>query len=129
MARLQPFATRGIIIIKAPIGSLWVYSGCDKSRLYAGLLHAKCCFRHDYFCYSDASPHMLLSMSLFSLLVGIGIYLGYVWTRKLDISAGPNSSRNVMIVYILSGVICLLVYSGFSGDSGRRYQDGEEHSF
>ncbi|OAL43353.1 hypothetical protein IQ07DRAFT_637092 [Pyrenochaeta sp. DS3sAY3a] len=58
-----------------------------------------------------SAPQMLLSTSLVSLLLGIGVYFGFIWTRNLDTDAWPNESRNVLIVYLVSVIVCSLVYS------------------
>ena len=53
-----------------------------------------------------SAPGMLLSASLCFLLIGFGIYLGFMWTRTLDDLAGPDDNRDVFIVYIVSLVFC-----------------------
>jgi hypothetical protein len=58
-----------------------------------------------------SAPQCLLSMSLLNLLLGIGVYLGFTWTSKLDTDAGPHDSRNIMVVYLVSMIFCSLVYS------------------
>jgi len=54
---------------------------------------------------------MLLSASLNAFLVGLGVYLGYVWTRNLDQSAGSNASRAVFIVYVVGLALCYGIYA------------------
>lgn len=58
-----------------------------------------------------SAPQMLLSASLLALLLALGVYLGFVWTRDLDTAAGLYDSRNVFIMYIVGLVVCVLVYS------------------
>jgi len=58
-----------------------------------------------------SAPQLLLSSSLFSLLLGIGVYFGFTWTRNLNTDAGPNDDRNVMIIYLVSVIVCIIVYS------------------
>ena len=58
-----------------------------------------------------SAPELLLSASLNSFLVGLGVYLGFIWTRNLDLLAGANDSRDVFIVYIVSIALCYIVYS------------------
>ena len=58
-----------------------------------------------------SAPQLLLSASLNSFLVGLGVYQGFVWHRNLDPNAGPNDSRNVFIIYIVSVGLCYVVYS------------------
>lgn len=57
-----------------------------------------------------SAPNMLLAASLNSLLIGLGIYLAYVWTRNLDTDAGPDASRAVFITYMVSLSICYGIY-------------------
>jgi hypothetical protein len=58
-----------------------------------------------------SAPNMLLSSSLNSFLVGLGVYLGFTWTRNLDETAGVNSSRAVFITYIVGLSVCYGVYA------------------
>ena len=58
-----------------------------------------------------SAPELLLSASLNSFLVGLGVYLGFIWTRNLDLPTGANDSRDVFIVYIVSIALCYIVYS------------------
>jgi hypothetical protein len=58
-----------------------------------------------------SAPQMLLSASLFALLIGFGIYLGFTWTKNLDLDAGSNDSKNIFITYIVTLGVCLIVYS------------------
>lgn len=58
-----------------------------------------------------SAPQMLLSGSLITLLLGLGIYFGFVWTDKLDTQAGVHDSRNIFIMFVLSLGVCILVYS------------------
>jgi hypothetical protein len=58
-----------------------------------------------------SAPQILLSASLLTLLLGLGMYLGFVWTRHLDIDAGKDGSRNVLIFYLISLTLCFVVYS------------------
>ena len=57
------------------------------------------------------APQGLLSGSVFALLIALGIYLGFTWTRNLDANAGFHDSRNVFIIYVVSLAVCLIVYS------------------
>ncbi|EUC51347.1 hypothetical protein COCMIDRAFT_144 [Bipolaris oryzae ATCC 44560] len=58
-----------------------------------------------------AAPTMLLNSSLNAFLVGLGIYLGFVWTRDLNETAGAFSSRAVFITYMVGLVVCYWVYA------------------
>lgn len=54
---------------------------------------------------------MLLSASLNAFLIGLGIYLGYVWTRNLDEAAGQKASRAVFITYVVGLGACYGIYA------------------
>ena len=54
---------------------------------------------------------LLLSASLCFLLIGFGVYLGFMWTRALDDLAGPDDNREVFIIYIVSLIFCYGLYS------------------
>ncbi|KFZ09511.1 hypothetical protein V502_08702 [Pseudogymnoascus sp. VKM F-4520 (FW-2644)] len=58
-----------------------------------------------------SAPQMLLSTSLCSLLIGFGVYFGFLWTRGLDQTGGLNDSRNIFITYITGLIVSGLVYS------------------
>ena len=60
---------------------------------------------------SMSAPNMLLSSSLNAFLIGLGVYLGFVWTRNLDEPAGAIGSRAVFITYIVGLIVCYLVYA------------------
>ena len=61
-----------------------------------------------------SGPVMLLSASLYSFLVGYGVYLGMTFTKGLDGNAEPGGSRSVFIVYIVGLVVCYGIFA-FSG--------------
>jgi hypothetical protein len=54
---------------------------------------------------------LLLSTSVLFLLLGFGIYLGFVWTRALDTDSMHRDSRSVFIVYLVILVVFYVVYS------------------
>ena len=54
---------------------------------------------------------MLLSASLISLLISLGVYLGFTWTYNLDTLASGDNSRNVFIMYVVGVSVCVSVYS------------------
>jgi hypothetical protein len=63
------------------------------------------------FVITMSAPQILLSASLLSLLLALGMYFGFVWTRHLDIDAGKDGSRNVLIFYLITLTLCFVVYS------------------
>jgi len=58
-----------------------------------------------------SAPQILLSASLLALLLALGMYFGFVWTRHLDIDVGEDGSRNVLISYLITLTLCFTVYS------------------
>ena len=70
-----------------------------------------------------SAPGVLLSASLYFLLIGFGIYLGFMWTRNLDDLAGPKDSRDVFIVYLVSLSFCYGLYSISDAAHDRQVSD------
>ncbi|KAF2846728.1 hypothetical protein T440DRAFT_405063 [Plenodomus tracheiphilus IPT5] len=70
-----------------------------------------------------SAPNMLLSASLHSFLIGLGIYFGYTWTRNLDADAGVHGSRAVFITYLIGLIVCYGIF-GLSSlvVAGQSYQ-------
>jgi hypothetical protein len=58
-----------------------------------------------------SAPQTLLTYSLSSLFVALGIYFGFTWTRNLDPDRGLHDSRNVFIMFIVGLGVCLAVYT------------------
>jgi hypothetical protein len=58
-----------------------------------------------------SAPSILLSSSLNAFLIGLGVYLGFVWTRNLDKLAGVRGSRAVFVTYIVGLIVCYCVYA------------------
>ena len=58
-----------------------------------------------------SAPGLLLSVSVLFLLLGFGIYLGFVWTRALDTESGSKDSRSVFIVYLVILSVFYVMYS------------------
>ena len=58
-----------------------------------------------------SAPQMVLTASLIALIIALGVYLGFTWTRGLDIDAGLYDSRNVFIMYAVGLTVCIIVYS------------------
>ena len=55
-------------------------------------------------------PALLLNWSVGAFLVGLGIYLGCTWTRKLDPSESQGSSLGTLIAYIVVTGVGLLLF-------------------
>jgi hypothetical protein len=58
-----------------------------------------------------SAPQILLSSSLFTLILGIGVYFGFIWTRHIDMYAQDGGNRNVMAMFLASTIFCFMVYS------------------
>jgi hypothetical protein len=58
-----------------------------------------------------SAPQILLSTSLFTLILGIGVYFGFIWTHHIDIYAQKGDSRNVMAMFLVSTIVSFMVYS------------------
>jgi hypothetical protein len=43
--------------------------------------------------------------------LGIGVYLGFMWTGHIEVGRSPDDNRNIWIVYMIVMVACMLVYS------------------
>lgn len=69
-----------------------------------------------------SAPQILLSGSLYLLLIALGIYLGKFWIRKLDPTESSADARNVFIMYFMglyfSGGM-YVVLGWFHGKDGR----------
>ncbi|RDW71662.1 hypothetical protein BP5796_07696 [Coleophoma crateriformis] len=71
-----------------------------------------------------SAPGFMLDISLSTLLLALGIYLGFIWTRNLDTNAGLHDSRNVFIFYIVGVLSMIAIYSVPNAlkDSEERHQ-------
>lgn len=58
-----------------------------------------------------SAPAILLSSSLLFLFVGFGVFFGFMWERALDVAAGPDDSRDVFVVYMVSLGVCGLLFA------------------
>ncbi|MCJ1470044.1 hypothetical protein MMC07_008689 [Pseudocyphellaria aurata] len=70
-----------------------------------------------------SAPQLLLSASLYSFLIGLGVYVSFVWRRQLDPNAGFNDSRNIFITYIISIAVCQIIYSLSSATQDSEYRE------
>ena len=57
-----------------------------------------------------SAPFTMVKFSIFSFLMGLTVYLGFVWTRELDTTAGRNDSRNVFTTYTVGAGFCVLFF-------------------
>ena len=54
-----------------------------------------------------AAPFALVKISIFSFLLGLAIYQGFIWTRSLDPLAKIGYSRDVFIMFVVTSGACL----------------------
>lgn len=57
------------------------------------------------------TPRSMINISLGSFLTGLAVYFGFLWTRDLDANAGPGDSRKVFIIFIVTVLCCIGMYS------------------
>ena len=58
-----------------------------------------------------SAPRLLLSASLYSFLIGLGVYVSFIWQRHLNPEGGFNDSRNIFITYVISISACQIIYT------------------
>ena len=61
------------------------------------------------------TPRSMINIALGSFLTGLAVYFGFLWTRDLDANAGPGDSRNVFIIFIVTVLCCIGMYSAPRG--------------
>jgi hypothetical protein len=61
------------------------------------------------------TPRSMINISLGSFLTGLAVYFGFLWTRDLDANAGPGDSRNIFIIFIVTVLYCIGMYSVLRG--------------
>ena len=57
-----------------------------------------------------AAPFSMVKVSIFSFLLGLAVYQGFIWTKALDSMAGRGDSRKVFITFILAMGACGLFF-------------------
>lgn len=55
-------------------------------------------------------PRKVLCYSLEAYMIGLAVYLGFVWQLRLDAGAAPGDSRNIFIFSMVSLVVCWSVF-------------------
>jgi hypothetical protein len=48
--------------------------------------------------------------ALTAYIIGLGVYLGFVWQKNLDVDAGNSDSRNIFVVFSAYTGFCFCVY-------------------
>jgi hypothetical protein len=125
---LQPAQVRGWIRGQLPpqrLNSMWKFKPANRLRSdpehYRSLDSNSTSITDDLMklCFTPSAasvvtmsaPQILLSASLFTLILGIGVYFGFIWTRHIDIYAQDSGGRNVMATFLASTIFCFMVYS------------------
>lgn len=58
-----------------------------------------------------SGPRVLLHYSLGAYMIGLAVYLGFVWQYRLkDTAAGPDDNRNIFIFFIFTFVVSYAIY-------------------
>ena len=57
-----------------------------------------------------SAPFTMVKVSIFSFLIGLTIYQGYIWTRALDSAAGTGASRDVFITLVVGLGFCVIYF-------------------
>lgn len=70
-----------------------------------------------------SAPPALVNVSLSAFLMGLSIYLGFIWTRNLDEAAGVNDSRNVFITFIVCASVFLGMYTVPTAMKGQSHRE------
>jgi len=55
-------------------------------------------------------PRKVLHYSLEVYMIGLAVYLGFVWQDRLDAEAAPGDSRNIFIFFMVSLAVCWVVF-------------------
>jgi hypothetical protein len=50
-----------------------------------------------------------LNYAIVAYVLGLGVYLGFVWQNSLDADAGRDDSRNIFIVFLIFTCFCLCI--------------------
>ena len=57
------------------------------------------------------TPRGLVDMAAASFICGLSIYVVFIFINNLDVGAGKNDSRNIVIAYFVSMWLCATLYS------------------
>ena len=93
--------SRFLLVLRAPEGEKQM----ARDQLLASLIPAPVST------LAVSAPAILLSSSLLFLFVGFGVFFGFIWERALDVSAGPDDSRDVFVVYMVSLGVCGFLFA------------------
>jgi hypothetical protein len=68
-----------------------------------------------------SSSKVLLNFALMTYIIGLGIYLGFVWQSNLGVNADQSDSRNIFIAFLICLIVCYEIYSISSITSGCKH--------
>jgi hypothetical protein len=51
-----------------------------------------------------------LDYAIVAYVLGLGVYLGFVWQNSLDVDAGYDASRNIFIVFLIFACFYLFIF-------------------
>jgi hypothetical protein len=54
---------------------------------------------------------MFFDSAVISYIIGLGIYLGFVWQQSLDEDTSQDDSRNIFIVFLISAFFGFCIYT------------------
>ena len=127
------WTARALWIISVVSAFLSIFFACKQQRFIGNLLledrdenykrqdykYSLCRTPEDGQCFPVPRLSMVLLLSgtkvfldyaLVTYLMGLGVYLGFVWQSKLDIGSGNADDRNIFIVFLVCIVFCVGVY-------------------
>lgn len=76
----------------------WISTRCSRTPSFSSVLII-------------SSSKVLLDFALITYIVGLGIYLGFVWKVNLDVHTNQDDSRNIFIVFLICFIVCYGIYS------------------
>lgn len=53
-----------------------------------------------------SAPFAMIQISILAFVVGLAIYQGFTWTRKLDMASSQNDSRYVFVTFMIGTLYC-----------------------
>ena len=59
-----------------------------------------------------SAPFKMVKFSIVTLLIGLAVYQGFIWTKSLDTVARDGDSRKVFIVYLVGAGLCMGIFGG-----------------
>lgn len=57
-----------------------------------------------------SAPFSMIKLSIVSFVLGLAIYQGFTWTRRLDTTASQHDSRDVFVFFITGILFCFYFF-------------------